>query len=417
MKPSLGGPRNRLTAKGGLAVKATLKTLAGTLHRADPSVDFAFRFWDGEEVRFGGHPSFTLHLKSEASARALMAQRFFGFGEAYTSGEIEVEGDLRELLRLGLTINFDNLVPGFLDMIRGIRAYLKTRGTPGRAKKNIAHHYDRGDEFYRLYLDKTLTYSCAYFKDLAESLEQAQQNKYDHIARKLMLKPGERLLDIGCGWGGMLIHAARNYGITGVGNTLSENQYRYATRKIKELGLDRQVSVVLKDYRGLKGEFDKFVSIGMFEHVGREYIPAFMKKVASLLRKGGVGLLHTIGFERVLKGKSWHETYIFPGNYIPRIDEVLRHMGRVGFSILDVENLRLHYAYTLDRWIQNYERNEEKIRGMFDDTFERMWKLYLYSSSAGFKYGENRVFQFLFSNGLNNDLPITREFVYSDDNR
>jgi cyclopropane-fatty-acyl-phospholipid synthase len=401
-------------AKGDLAVKDMLRRLADSMHRADPSVCFAFRFWDGEELRFGEHLEFTLHLKSEKSAREMMVHRFFGFGEGYMSGEIEVEGNLRELLRVGLLINFDSLNPDFLDMIRSIPAYLRTRATPGKAKKNVAHHYDRGDEFYRLYLDETLTYSCAYFDDPDEPLEQAQLNKYEHIARKLKLKSGERLLDIGCGWGGMLIHAARKYGITGVGNTLSENQYRYAKKKIAELGLDRQISVILEDYRSLTGEFDKFVSIGMFEHVGREYIPAFMQKVANLLKKGGVGLLHSIGFEKILKGKSWHEKYVFPGNYIPRLDEVVLHMGQAGFSVLDVENLRLHYAYTLDRWIEKFERNENKIRQMFDETFVRMWKLYLYSSSAGFRYGENRVFQILFSNGLNNELPLTRSYVYGN---
>lgn len=395
-------------------MKETLRSLAESIHRADPSVCFAFRFWDGEELRFGEHPGFTLHLKSEKSAGAMMVHRFFGFGEAFAAGDIEVEGDLRELMRVGLLINFDSLHPDFLDLIRAIPAYLKTRGTPGKAKKNISHHYDRGDEFYRLYLDETLTYSCAYFEDPDEPLEQAQSHKYEHIARKLRLKPGDRLLDIGCGWGGMLIHAARNHGITGVGNTLSENQCRYARKKIAELGLERQISVILEDYRSLTGKFDKFVSIGMFEHVGREFIPVFMQKVSTLLNNGGVGLLHTIGFERKLTGKSWHEKYIFPGNYIPRLDEVVLHMGQAGFSVLDVENLRLHYSYTLDRWIEKFERNEDKIRQMFDETFVRMWKLYLYSSSAGFRYGDNRVFQILFSNGLNNELPLTRNYVYGN---
>jgi cyclopropane-fatty-acyl-phospholipid synthase len=243
-------------------------------------------------------------------------------------------------------------------------------------------------------------------------LEQAQLNKYEHISRKLLLKPGDSLLDIGCGWGGMLIYAAQKYGINGVGITLSKNQYEYADVKIKELGLDSQIKVIYKDYRHLSGSFDKVVSIGMFEHVGKKFIPIFIKKVSVLLKKEGLGLLHTIGKDTPSAGDPWTFKYIFPGAYLPCLAEIIREMGKTGFSILDVENLRWHYAKTLEHWVENYELNVKNVREMFDEAFVRRWRLFLNGSIAGFRYGNSRLFQVLFSNGINNDLPPTRAHVY-----
>jgi cyclopropane-fatty-acyl-phospholipid synthase len=222
-------------------------------------------------------------------------------------------------------------------------------------------------------------------------------------------------LDIGCGWGGMLIYAAQKYGIKGLGNTLARNQCECAMRKIEELGLQNQIEVVLKDYREITGKFDKFVSIGMFEHVGKAFIPVFMDKISHLLKKGGTGLLHTIGKNTVSPSDPWTMKYIFPGGYIPNLPEIVREMGRSDFPIMDVENLRFHYGYTLDRWADNYEKNVEKVRCMFDESFVRMWRLYLHACSAGFKYGSSRLYQILFSKGLNNELPLTRKHLYQDE--
>jgi cyclopropane-fatty-acyl-phospholipid synthase len=282
-----------------------------------------------------------------------------------------------------------------------------------RAPKNISYHYDLGDEFYTLYLDSTMAYSCAYFRRPDDSLEQSQVNKYEHLARKLLLKQNESLLDIGCGWGGMLIYAAQNYGITGMGNTLSKNQYAYASRKIREAGLKDRVRVVLQDYRQIGGKFDKVVSVGMFEHVGKKFIPVFIRKVSEVLRPGGLGLLHTIGRDAPSIGDPWTLNHIFPGGYLPTLSEITRALGRAGFTVLDVENLRIHYAKTLERWAENFERNVDTVREMFDDAFVRRWRLFLNSSAAGFRYGQSRLFQVLFSNGLNNCLPETRSHMYT----
>jgi cyclopropane-fatty-acyl-phospholipid synthase len=395
-------------------MKRSLMIIANQMHAFNPDSRFAFELWDGETVMYGKEPEVTLRFRSKEGARELLRKGFLGFGESYMAGELEVEGNLQELLRLGFSIEFDKNSLSYGEKMRFLLHRLNTRSTMRRVKHNISHHYDLGDDFYALFLDKTMTYSCAYYNSETDSLGQAQLNKYEHICRKLALKPGEKLVDIGCGWGGMLIYAAQKYGIVGLGNTLSPKQCEYAKRKIEQLGLQNQIEVVLKDYRDITGQFDKFVSIGMFEHVGKAYIPVFMRKVSQLLKKGGMGLLHTIGKNTETPSDPWITKYIFPGGYIPKLFEIVREMGRVGFPIMDVENLRFHYGHTLDRWADNYEKNVDKVRSMFDESFVRMWRLYLHACSAGFKYGSTRLYQILFSNGLNNELPITREHLYQD---
>jgi cyclopropane-fatty-acyl-phospholipid synthase len=384
------------------------------MHSADPRLQFAFEFWDGEAIAYGNQPEMILRFRSKEAAKQLLCNGFLGFGEAYIAGDLEVEGDLQELLRLGICLRYDRCNLSLGQKIRFFAHSFATRNTLGQAPQNIEHHYDLGDEFYQLFLDQTLTYSCGYFTSERDSLDQAQLNKYEHICRKLKLLPGEKLLDIGCGWGGMLIYAAKNYKVKGLGVTLSHNQYERACRKIEELGLHNSVKVALADYREIDGEFDKFVSIGMFEHVGKAFIPVFMKKLSSLLRNGGIGLLHTIGKETESPGDPWILRYIFPGGYIPNLTEIVREMGLAGLSLLDVENLRFHYAHTLDRWADNYDKNLEKVKQIFDEPFVRMWRLFLKASSVGFKYGTSRLYQILFSNGLNNELPLTRKHLYLD---
>jgi len=395
-------------------MKEAVKEIARAIHHCDPAAHFSIEFWDGDAIRFGNIPRVNLRLLNKSCAARIIRKGFLGFGESYVSGDLEVENDLPELLRLGLAINFLNYRLSFWQKCRFFILSLLNDDTLRRAPKNISYHYDQGDELYALYLDRTMAYSCAYFKEPHESLEQAQLNKYEHIARKLLLKPNESLLDIGCGWGGMLIYAAQKYGITGTGITLSKNQYEYASSKIRELGLEDRIEVLNKDYRKVVGKFDKIVSIGMFEHVGKKYIPVFFQKVSDLLRTGGLGLLHTIGKEMRSGIDPWISYYIFPGGYLPTLDRIAHEMGKNGFSILDVENLRLHYAKTLEKWLNNYERNVERVKELFGEAFVKRWRLFLTSSAAGFKYGESRLFQIHFSKGLNNSLPMTRAHLYNE---
>jgi cyclopropane-fatty-acyl-phospholipid synthase len=395
-------------------MKKVIKNIAQMMHQSDPRACFAIEFWDGDAICFGKLPQVTLRLKTKSCAKKIIRKGFLGFGESYVKGDLEIENDLLKLFRLGFAINFDDYRLSFCQKFRLLILSLIDSDTLRQAPKNISYHYDKGDEFYALYLDKTMTYSCAYFVKPDDSLEQAQLNKYEHIARKLLLKPNESLLDIGCGWGGMLIYAARKYGITGVGITLSKNQFQYADRKIKELGLQNQLKVLYQDYRQLSGNFDKIVSIGMMEHVGKRFIPTFIQKVSDLLKTGGLALLHTIGKDTPSAGDPWTFTYIFPGAYIPTLHEIVNEMGKTGFSILDVENLRLHYAKTLEKWAENFEGNIEKIRKLFDEGFVRQWRLFLNSTAAGFKYGNSRLFQILVSKGLDNTLPVTRAHMYQD---
>ncbi len=395
-------------------MKEALRELAAAMARADSSASFAFELWDGDRISAGnGLPAAILRINTPDAVRKMFAGGFHGFGDAYVSGEIEVEGDLQELLRLGLAIQFDENTQSFWRKIRFLPFYLKTRSLPKQARNNIEYHYGRSNDFYALFLDETLTYSCAYFRNKTDSLEQAQRNKFEHVARKLMLAPGETLLDVGCGWGGMLLHCAGRFGIKGVGNTLSHNQFEFAAAKAQRLGLKDRVQVLLQDYRELSGVFDKFVSIGMFEHVGKEFIPGYLEKVAGLLKKGGLGLLHTIAKDVDTPTDTWTLQNIFPGGYIPNLAETVQEMGRVGFCILDIENLRLHYARTIDHWIARFEKSADKVMELFGERFVRMWRLYLHSSRAGFKYDGTRVYQILFSNGLRNDLPMVRDYMYS----
>lgn len=395
-------------------MKKTLKQLLLALSSNTPNVSFEVYFWDGESACFGnGEPVFVLAFRTERAAKRLFSSGTLGFGEEYMAGNISVGGDFQQLLRFGFDPNVRNLKLSIWTKLQMLWQSLISLNTLKQSPKNISHHYDRGNDFYRLWLDESMTYSCAYFRHADDTLEQAQQQKHEHLCRKLQLKEGETLVDIGCGWGGMLIYAAKRYGVKGVGCTLSKPQFEYVNEKARQEGLDSRVSILFEDYRRMSGQFDKFVSIGMFEHVGKKFIPTFMEKTRTLLKPGGIGLLHTIGKEQKSPGDPWTQKYIFPGGYIPLLDEIVRWMGENGLVPTDIENLRLHYAKTLDEWSKRFEANVEKIESMSGATFVRMWRMFLNASAAGFRYGDTRLYQVTFTNGLNNSLPLTREHLYS----
>jgi len=403
-------------------MKKTLDRLFLRISEGYPDTPFGVDFWDGATNKYGeGEKKFTLKIKEPRAVTRIMTQGSLGFGEEYMRGAIDVDGDLQALIKLGNSKAYRSLRIPIVGKIKIIYAFMAARDTVRNARKNIQQHYDIGNDFYKLWLDPSLTYSCAYFKRPSDTLEQAQQNKYAYLCRKLRLKIGERLVDIGCGWGGIMFYAAKKYGVECVGYTLSENQYEYVVERITKEKMQGQVKIHLKDYREAEGQFDKFVSIGMFEHVGKAFYPAFFATVKRLLKPEGLGVLHHIGTTADRPTDPWVTKYIFPGGWLPTLSVVCAQMNKHDLVFYDIEDLRPHYARTLDSWIKNFESRigdiKKALRGAINDEqgvteFIRMWRLYLNGSSVSFKYGSNRLYQITFSNGPNNSLPLTRKYIY-----
>lgn len=374
-------------------------------------------YWDGTIDRYGeGEPWFRLVFHRKIPFVRLIRDPILALGEAYMDGTVELPERFEQVFAL-IDSNKD-----IFGRYRRVRAFVGNtspswlRSTSMRKQKaDVQYHYDLGNDFYALWLDETLSYSCAYFASHEDSLTQAQTQKIEHVLKKLQLRPGEALLDIGSGWGWLIIRAAREYGVKAVGITLSEEQVRKTRERIAEYGLAGQVQVELMDYRELAASgrtFDKIASVGMFEHVGRAGYPAFMQAVRKLLRNGGLALLHTITHAKEAPANAWIRKYIFPGGYIPSLREVIWLLPDYDFHILDVENLRTHYAMTLDRWADGFEQHIDEVRAAYGDRFVRMWRLYLRSCAASFRIGGQSVHQILFSKGTNNDLPLTRHHLY-----
>ncbi len=394
-------------------MKKALDELLGRLSRSLPDVPFRVRFWDGDTKVYGrGAAVFALSFNDKAVVKHFLSRGSMGFREEYVAGNIDIDGDLQQVARFGIGCGSQDMKLSWRTMITVFLQHVTSLNTVGRSPENIARHYDLGNEFYKQYLDESMTYSCAYFRHEQDTLEQAQMQKYEHICRKLQVREGDTLVDIGCGWGGMLLYAAQQYGTKGIGCTLSKNQADYAREKVKQAGLEDKITILGEDYRNLQGQFDKFVSIGMFEHVGKGFIPEFMEKTKTLLKPGGMGLLHTIGKERDTQEDAWTMKYIFPGGYIPILDRIIRSMGEKGLVPVDVEDLRLHYARTLDEWGKRFEARVQKIEEMLGKGLVRMWRMYLSGCAANFRWGDTRLYQILFTNGLNNSLPMTREHIY-----
>jgi len=396
--------------------KLSLKSLfCDALAQVD-NANFKVTFWDGSVCKFGKGDDFNLHFKKKEVLKKVFFDAPLGFGEGYMNGDIEVEGDLRQVVRIGLLS--DRLREKTKQsLLNTIKLNLLQRNSKRADKHNISYHYDLGNDFYQLWLDMKMVYSCAYFKDEKDSLEQAQIQKIDLCCRKLQLQPGESLLDIGCGWGSFLVYAAKNFDIQGVGITLSKEQLAYGRQQLKEEGLEDRVHLEYLDYRDLpklNKTFDKVVSVGMFEHVGKANMKHFLANARTVLRPHGLLLLHTIGKTVPEPTNSWVKKYIFPGCHLPDLGSILNNSTSLGFNFIDCENMRVHYSKTLDNWKARFEENEARIRSMFDDRFIRMWRFYLAGCSTSFKLGSIHLFQLLFSAGVRNDLPLTREWMIQD---
>ena len=371
-------------------------------------IPVAFRIQSGEESMIVGRdrPEFTVTLNEDLDKKELLTSTSLALGEAYMKEELEVDRDLYEVL---------NLFLGQMGKFKTDKSALKKLILTSKAKKNqekeVRSHYDIGNEFYRLWLDETMSYSCGYFKNAEDTLYDAQVNKADHILEKLQLQEGMTLLDIGCGWGFLLMRAAKKYGIKGTGITLSKEQYQKFSEDIEREGLKDCLQVELMDYRDLKhsgAQFDRVVSVGMLEHVGRGNYELFMENAEAVLKPEGLFLLHYISAQKEHEGDPWIKKYIFPGGTIPSLREIIDILPEYEFHVLDIESLRRHYNRTLLCWRENFLKHREELARMQGEEFTRMWELYLASCAATFNNGIIDLHQILVSKGINNRLPMTR---------
>ena len=338
------------------------------------------------------------------------------FGEAYAEGDIVIEnGTLTDFLDLAL-MNIGrgglNFFSQLLNKLSGSYRYLTNFNFIKKSKMNVAHHYDLSDDLYDLFLDPKRQYSCGYFKNENDTLETAQINKIQHIIKKLNIKPNQKVLDIGCGWGSLAIDIASSTNCEVTGITLSKNQFDHCKKKAKELNLENQVTFKLIDYRELNEKFDRIVSVGMFEHVGRKFYKKFFKQIDRLLNNNGVSLIHTIGSVNPPRDPHpWITKYIFPGGYTPSLSEVTTPIEKAGLIVSDIEVLKLHYSFTLRHWKENCIKNKLKITEMFDEKFFRMWEFYLAGCEIAFKWGDQVVYQFQLTKNYTS-TPPTRDYIY-----
>lgn len=375
--------------------------------QALPGAPVRFTLWDGQSVSSSSAPPIaTVRIKDRGTLVRLVLRPALEFGEAYAAGRLAVDGDL---------------VAGLEAVNRALhgrpyqhRAPRPHRLTPVDSRENVHAHYDLGNEFYRLWLDESMAYTCAYFEHPEATLEEAQRAKFDHVCRKLRLRPGDHVIEAGCGWGGLALHMAREYGVTVQAYNVSAPQLAWARDRARREGLADRVTFVDADYRSIDARADVFVSIGMLEHVGRPHYADLGTLIDRVLDPGhGRGLLHFIGRNRPMPFNPWITRHIFPGAYAPSLGEMLPGvLESSNFSVLDVENLRLHYMLTLQHWLARFESHAGDIAAVFDEAFVRTWRLYLASAQASFASGDLQLFQITFGRAADNTGPWTREGLY-----
>lgn len=356
--------------------------------------NFEIKFWDNESFKVGkNYPDFSIIFNTEPTAKDLKRDMSIFIGEGYMDGKIDIKGNLDFVIKTLYLKNNEK----FLNKQKSISKVAKDE-----EKQNIASHYDIGNDFYELWLDETLSYSCAYFKNQNDSLYEAQINKIDHTLAKLKLKPNERLLDIGCGWGWLCVRAVQKYDVNAVGITISEEQHKKAKQRAKELGIEDKLDFKLLNYQELSpdklGLFDKAVSVGMFEHVGYGNADTYLQIIKSMLKPNSIFLLHSIMCKFPGETNKWIKKYIFPGGYIPTISGLIRIANESGFDLELAESLRLHYAKTLEHWYANFEKNLDKIEKNYDQRFIRMWSLYLRGCASAFRVGSVDIYQLTLEN-------------------
>jgi cyclopropane-fatty-acyl-phospholipid synthase len=391
--------------------------------RAGTNVPARLTLWNGQTYDFGTfeEPAITLHLKSAAAVPLLLDPSLDNLGEAYVSNRIDVEGKLTDIIDVGYALaKVSADAPGRLQRVARYFTHSKSSD-----KKSIQYHYDVSNDFYALWLDPGMVYSCAYFENGYEDLASGQLKKIDHILTKIQLGRGQTLLDIGCGWGALVIRAAQQYGARCVGITLSKNQFDWATERVKAAGLSDRVEIRLQDYRDVTGQFDRVTSVGMFEHVGRRNLSDYFTRVRDLLADDGVVLNHGItstdpgSGETAYGGGEFIDRYVFPDGELPHLSLALHSMQEGGIEAVDVENLRRHYARTLRMWSDNYEANSEKLRQLVSEEKFRIWRVYLAGCAYAFENDDVSIYQIVGRKAGRqaSTLPWSRRYIYSGSTR
>ncbi|MDD2581823.1 MAG: cyclopropane-fatty-acyl-phospholipid synthase [Desulfuromonadaceae bacterium] len=370
--------------------------------------------WDGREISGKAASSAVgMVIHDRGAFWRLMINPLLHFGDDYSAGRIDIEGGLVQFMET--VYRSMACVPKF-SRKSDPAAYRRNQpslNSLSGSRRNIHHHYDIGNDFYRLWLDEEMLYTCAYFPDPATSLEDAQIAKMDLVCRKLRLQPGQTVVEAGCGWGALARHMAKRYGVSVKAYNISHEQIAYARQRAKTDGLEQRVEYIEDDYRAIDGTYDAFVSVGMMEHVGPDHYRELGSVINRSLKEQGLGLIHTIGQNCSRPMSPWFLQRIFPGSYPPTLREMMMLLEPLEFTVLDVENLRLHYARTCEHWLERFERNLDRVQEMFDEPFIRAWRLYLSGCVANFNIGALQLFQVVFSRHSNNRIPWTRAHLTS----
>ncbi len=397
------GVRRSIEARGLLR----LLKIAG-----NPPIEFELG-WSGERVAAEGNPLHRVRITNRGVLLGLLADPQVRFGDAYSRGQIEVAGDLVSFMTTVFR-SFDSVAQEGSLAARMAGWWRRARpNTLTSSRDNIHRHYDLGNDFYALWLGETMAYTCAYFPTAEATLDQAQIAKMDLVCRKLHIGAGDSVVEAGCGWGGLARHMASRYGAKVRAFNISREQLDYARHRARQDGLEGKIEFVEDDYRNIDGQYDVFVSVGMLEHVGRENYEGLGRMIRGSLNPYGRGLIHSIGRNRPEPLHPWIERRIFPGAYAPSLAEMTRIFEPVNLSVLDVENLRLHYALTLKAWLARFEASTDRVKTLsFDEKFIRMWRLYLAGSIAAFETGAMQLFQVVFTTATNNRIPLTRSAHY-----